>query len=261
MREMISSRCLDRIGTTDGKSVDLSDLRIRTKHVIEALQLFERDTFECWVHEDEPTMDGNADIWDHCLDAVRHCDILLVLFNGNAGFGKTKEQVGMCHAELAEALRTSAAKIRVIDIQKATVGELSESKERNRRFAEYMERQELPKRFATNDDEALRFLLDAQQDAVAAMVHLGVSNNRGWDTGAPLDWSHLDYAQRKKAMESVLLASLQSEGAEKADSACVFQVESHPIYFCCHAVPAAMTVAFPRGRWWAVPSSGIMNWP
>jgi hypothetical protein len=55
---MISSRCLDKIRTANGNSVDVSVLRVHTKGIIEAFQLFERDTFECWVHEDEPTMDG-----------------------------------------------------------------------------------------------------------------------------------------------------------------------------------------------------------
>jgi hypothetical protein len=228
---MISSRCLDKIRTANGNSIDVSALRIRTKGVIEAFKLFERDTFECWVHEDEPTLDGGADIWDHCLDAVRRCDILLVLDNGNAGWAKGTEQIGICHAELAEALRTNAAKVRVVDIQNAAASKLSGSKERNRRFAEYMERQELGKRLATNDDEALRFMLDALQDAVAAMVHLGVNNRRSWDTGAPLDWSRLDYARRKSAMENVLQASLKSEGAEDMGAACIHQIENEQVYF------------------------------
>src|SRR5271157_2353259 len=167
IRVMISSRCQDRIKKANGDSEEVSALRVRTKTVIEHFQLFERDTFECWVHEDEPTMDGSADIWDHCLDAVRRCDILLVLYNGNAGWGKGKEQIGICHAEIAEALRTNASKVRVVDIQQAAAGKTGGSKERNQRFAEYMERQELPRRFAKNDDEALRFMLDALQDAVA----------------------------------------------------------------------------------------------
>jgi hypothetical protein len=246
IRVMISSRCQDRIQKGDGGSVEISGLRVRAKTDIESFQLFERDTFECWVHEDEPTMDGSADIWDHCLDAVRRCDILLILYNGNAGWGKGEEQIGICHAELAEAQRTNPSKVRVVDIQKANVGKLGGNKQRNQRFAEYMERQELPRRFAKNDDEALRLMLDAMQDAVASMVHLGVNNSRGWDTGAPLDWSRLDYAKRKTAMETVLHASLRSEGAEDAGGACIHQVENEKVYFCCHAVPAAMTVPAAR---------------
>jgi hypothetical protein len=88
--------------------------------------------------------------------------------------------------------------------------------------------------------------LDALQDAVASMVHLGVNNSRGWDTGAPFDWSRLDYAQRKSAMETVLHASLRSEGAEKAGSARIHKLENERVFFCCHAVSAAMTVPAAR---------------
>lgn len=246
IRVMISSRCLDRMKTAADGTTGFSALRLRAKKVIEGFQLFERDTFECWVHEDEPALDGGADFWEKCLDAVRHADVLLVLYNGNAGFGKGDEQIGICHAELAEALRTNAAKVRITDVQNATSGELTGSKKRNKLFAEYVERQELGKRFATNDDEALRLMLDSLQDAVAAMVHLGLNNSRGWDTGAPLDWSRLDYWQRKSAMENILRVSLASEGAQDAGTGCVHKVEGQPVYFRYHAVPAAMTVASAR---------------
>jgi hypothetical protein len=246
IRVMVSSRCADSIHALAGGSIKISDLRLQTKKKIEDFRMFGRETFECWVHEDEPTMDGGTDIWDHCLDQVRRCDILLVLYNGNAGWGKGDEQVGICHAELAEALRTNAAKVRVIDIQKGTAGKLSGSADRNRRFAEYIDRQELGRRFAANEDEALHFMLDAIQDAVASMVHLGLQNSRRWDTGAPLDWTRLDYTQRKTAMERVLKSSLRTQGAKEADTGCVYTIESVSVYFCCHAVPAAMTVAAAR---------------
>jgi hypothetical protein len=246
IRVMISSRCADSIRALAGGSIKISDLRLQTKQKIEDFRMFGRETFDCWVHEDQPTMDGSADIWDHCLDQVRRCDILLVLYNGNAGWATGDEQVGICHAELAEALRTNAAKVRVIDIQKATAGKLTGSADRNRRFAEYIDRQELGRRFAANEDEALRLMQDAVQDAVASMVHLGLQNSRGWDTGAPLDWTRLDYTQRKAEMERVLKTSLRSEGAKEAETGCVHDIEGVSIYFCCHAVPAAMTVAAAR---------------
>jgi hypothetical protein len=109
-----------------------------------------------------------------------------------------------------------------------------------------VDRQELGRRFATTDDEALRFMLDALQDAVVAMVHLGLNNSRGRDTGAPLDWSRLDYERRKTAMEKVLHVSLQSEGAKEVGPACIHAIEGESVCFCCHAVPAAMTVATAR---------------
>jgi hypothetical protein len=87
---------------------------------------------------------------------------------------RAKSKSASAHAELAEALRVNASKVRIVDIQQAAAGKPGGSKERNHCFAEYVERQELGRRFARNDDEALRFMLDALQDAVASMVHLGV---------------------------------------------------------------------------------------
>ncbi len=249
IRVMISSRCSDSIRKAGGGSVKLSDLRIEAKRTIEAFRLFNRDTFECWVHEDEAALPGNADVWDQCLNAVGRCDVLLVLFNGNAGFGKSREGIGICHAELMAAMQTAAAKVRLIDVKReASIGKLTGDKERNSRFTRYLEGQEVGRRFAKDDQEALRFMLDALQDAVVEMVRLGGSETRRgrFDTGAPLDWSRLDYGQRKAAMEKVLNSSLKSEGAVPSGANCIHIVEGKQVLFCCHAVPAAMSVAAAR---------------
>jgi hypothetical protein len=235
---MISSRCNDSIRTANGGSVTLSEVRKAAKTAIESFQLFGHDTFECWVHEDEPSADGSADFWDQCLSEVRRRDVLLVLYNGNAGFGGGAENVGICHAELMAAMEIGGAKVRFIDLTRASAGRVTGDKARNKRFEEYVERLSVMRRFAENSEEALRLLQDALQDAVVNMVNLaGFESRKGrYDIGAPLDWSRLDYTLRKREMEKVLKSSLQEQAG----------IDGTAVYFACHAVPAAMAVAAAR---------------
>lgn len=61
-----------------------------------------------------PPSDAMDDSWEACLQAVRDCDVMLVLFNGNAGWAKRSGDIGICHAEYMEGLAISRGKVRLI---------------------------------------------------------------------------------------------------------------------------------------------------
>jgi hypothetical protein len=243
---MISSRCEDLIRAAgDKRSVKLTDVRRRAKMAVEEAQLFGHTTFECWIHEDAPALPGDGDAWDKCMEQVRQCHIVVMLYNGNAGFTLDPEGVGICHAEMMTALESVPGKLRVIDLTKATVGSISGNKGVNRRFAEYFKSQDLAVRFAKDDEEALKLIRDVVQDAVIYLTDRGAKGVRkaGYAIGAPLDWSRYDYARRKQAIESVLIKAL---GGNSALQGVVREIRGAPVYFLCHAVPAPMSVAAAR---------------
>lgn len=248
IRVMISSRCDDKLRRPDGRTTRMSELRIEAKARIESFELFGQPSFECWVHEDEPAMDATADFWDQCLKRVRWSDVVLALYNGNAGFGKQHSDIGICHAELAAALNTAPGRVRIIDVQQANAAPPKESTKRNQRFREYLDRQAIGMRFAADTDEALQLLLEALQDAVVELVRQGSASARKgrFDTGAPLDWSRLDFAARKAAMERVVAARLEEDSATSAGPGYVRVVDDVPVLFCCHAIPAGMGIASAR---------------
>jgi len=246
IRIMISSRCNDKIKSSGG-TITISELRVRAKKKIEEFQVFGHDSFDCWIHEDAPPLDAAADAWDQCEKLVRENDIILVLYNGNAGSATNGGGIGICHVELMTAIEAAAERVRMIDIQQANAGALA-GKQRDKRFQDYVAGLKRPTRFAKNDEETLQLMLDAIQDAVVDMVHdSSLSGRKGrYDSGGPLDWSRLDFASRKAAMEAVLGGSLKDAGAQSAGSAYVRRVKGVPVLFCCHAVPAAMSVAAAR---------------
>jgi hypothetical protein len=81
---MISSRCDDffPVGQADRR---LSDVRRELKAEIEAMEIAGRKAFEVWINEVTPPQGGTWDSWEVCLRAVKDCDILLAITNGNAG--------------------------------------------------------------------------------------------------------------------------------------------------------------------------------
>jgi hypothetical protein len=245
---MISSRCEDKIRKVGGGSVKLTDVRKRAKKSIESALLFGYETFDCWIHEDKPALPADANAWEKCLSQVKRCHILVILYNGNAGFGRSSEDIGICHAELMAALNTGPGKVRLIDVSKAAVGDIAGDPDRNKRFVDYVESQDLARRFADNDDEALKLIVEAVQDAVIFLTDKGANSLRvgRYATGAPLDWSRLDYAQRKSAIEAVLRQTMHPKGSSDETEICTRNINGVPIYFACHAVPAGMNVAAAR---------------
>jgi len=105
IKVMLSSRCNDRFPTDSDQT--LSNIREQLKREIEGTKLFGKQVFEVWINEDAPPADGMQDSWDACLQAVRDCDVLLVLSNGNAGWASGDGDIGICHAEYMEGLAST----------------------------------------------------------------------------------------------------------------------------------------------------------
>lgn len=91
IKVMLSSRCMDPFPTDSG--ITLTDLRRELKADIESVQILGRKLFEVWINEDAPPAEGTQDSWEACLKAVRDCDVLIVLSNGNAGWAAGDQDI------------------------------------------------------------------------------------------------------------------------------------------------------------------------
>lgn len=244
---MISSRCRDDFPV--GSSSNLSDLRRELKREIEAERTFGRKVFEVWINEDAPPAEGTQDSWDTCLKAVRECDILIVLSNGNAGWALGDKDVGICHAEYMEGLRSAQAKVRLISLPqvKDITGVAGE---RNRRFQQYLNSQTAFRGGDVNTvEDAKKRVYEAVADAVISLAQRGVQSaaSTRFDTGAALDWTRLDFRHRKLAMEETLTSSLSGIARAKSmDDGVVVPIGGKSIAIIPHAIPAAFTVAAAR---------------
>ena len=82
------------------------------------------------------------DSWDVCIQAVKDCDLLVAISNGNAGWARDGGDIGICHAELMTGLSQAAGKVRLIALEDIVVKNTPEGA-RNRRFQEYVKSQSL----------------------------------------------------------------------------------------------------------------------
>jgi hypothetical protein len=248
IKVMLSSRCNDRFPIDSDHT--LSSIREQLKREIEGTKLFGRQVFEVWINEDAPPADAMDDSWDTCLQAVRDCDVMLVLSNGNAGWAKRAGDIGICHAEYMEGLATTRGKVRLIAMPNIPVGEGQDAETaRNKLFQDFVSLQTPFRGGPVSSVEQLRTRVhEALLDALVVLTQRGVTAaaSTRFDMGQALDWTRLDFRQRKRAMESVLLRALTGTDAPSSETAVVVPIAGAKVAVLVHAIPAAFTVAAAR---------------
>jgi hypothetical protein len=259
IRVMLSSRNRDLIPDGMGGVVALGDVRAGLKEELERHRLFGHPLLEVWINEEAGAEAGSADIWDHCMKQVDEADVVVVLYNGEAGWGTESGEVGICHAEMQRVLDRSPSKLRVVALRFPSdpalgltgPGEAAGKSAPNREF----------------DKEVSRFFSDQAVDSptlaeavklavVKSVVELAKSGSAegrkgGYSLGAPLDWSRLTYQQRKRRMELVMRSYLTSPshgavGDPEAADPLRLTLDAEVLVLAIHAVPAGFGTAEAR---------------
>jgi hypothetical protein len=104
IKVMISSRCTDRIPLGNGSSVRLTDLREAIKERLQDEMLCKERIFRVDITPEHPASGADDSFWAQCLRVVREADIVLVLYNGDAGYAHPRGHLGICEAEYNEAM-------------------------------------------------------------------------------------------------------------------------------------------------------------
>jgi len=247
IKVMISSRCNDPFPA--GSPQTLSAAREQLKLDLEGAMLFGRQLFDVWINELAAPASATQDSWETCLKEVRDCDILIILANGNAGWAEAGGDIGICHAEAKEGLDRSRSKVRLISLGNIPTRSGANG-DRDRRFQDYLARQTLFRGGEVTTLDALKTRTrEAVRDALVALTQQGVwdAGSARFDMGQALDWSRLDFRQRKSAMEEVLKQAIagRQDSASVADGV-ILPLAGRRVLFVAHAVPAALSVAAAR---------------
>jgi hypothetical protein len=174
--------------------------------------------------------------------------VLLVLYNGNAGWSKMSGGVGICHAELKHGLDTAPGKVRLIRIG-SDVDVRAPSGKANDQFREFVDRQALFRGSATSIDELMELSEQTILHALADLVGLGVREARrgNFYSGDALEWSKLDYRERQMRIKEVLLEALVTAGAKRLnDHQLIHTVNDSHLFLVVDAVPAALSIGAAR---------------
>jgi hypothetical protein len=250
LRVMISSRCLDSFPSNQEETT-LSDVRKKLKADIEVMEIAGKKAFEVWINEDTDPQGGTWDSWDVCMQAVKEADILLVLSNGYAGWAKSGEDIGICHAEMMTALSIAPAKVRLIDLGKVSISK-DENGKRDKNFQDYIDKQSLFRggNVKTVGDLKNR-VNEALHDCVIKLSQSGVSlaSKGKFHSGSALDWSRLDFQKRQQEMAAVLEKSLKGRaGSKEVDGQILIALDKPNTLVRAHAIPAALTVAAAKEK-------------
>lgn len=247
---MLSSRCSDPVPFGGGMG-SMADVRMAIKNKLEGLVLFGMQVFKVWVHENEAVESGDKKAWDLCIDRAKRANIFLMLYNGNAGWPGTldqyPDQLGICYAELAAAYSKAASKVRSIQFPPS-----GEDNEPNRRFRNYVGRQQILGPQVQTGEEAIE---KAGEIAVAALLSLaragvGVSSAGSFYTGEALEWTRLDFQGRRKVTTDAAVKFLgRRHGAEllvERQTTVVVPLAGGQVAFVCDCIPSALTTAAAR---------------
>lgn len=252
IRVMLSSRCKDRFSSEEPTL--LTDIRRALKKSIEEAQLFGFKPFEVWINEDASASDHMADSWDFCLKQARECDVMIVLYNGHAGWAKSGEDVGVCHAEYAEAVKAAPAKVRLIEMPPTKPTKDKAQIARNERFRVYQQQAAAFRGGEVTTTGGLTTAVHAALfDAVLSQTRRGAESSKGgrFDLGPALEWSRLDYAGRRAAMQAELRMALEGRvnlkvTGDASTAGPLVQIGGHSILVRTHAIPAAFSVPAAR---------------
>jgi hypothetical protein len=248
LRVMISSRCLDYFpyGQTTTR---LSEIRRELKAEIEAIEVFGKKVFEVWINEEASPQGGTWDSWDVCMKAVKECDVLLAISNGNAGWADAAGAIGICHAELMTALSIAPAKVRLVALDNIPITN-NDDGARNQRFQEFVSKQSLFRGGTVNAIDDLKSRSkEALHDALIVLAQAGVreASKGKFHSGQALDWSHLDFTAREREMCRVLRDAMLGRSGSIEDAGRLFvRLAGQEILFMPHAIPAALSVGPAR---------------
>lgn len=237
---MISSRC-DPYEAADHR-VDLPQIRLAIQRSLEGARLLSQQLYDVFCHENRP-VDNHDPVWQTCLNEARSTDILLVLFNHHSGGGR-EAGLGICWAEINEAVQHQRSKVRVIAIPRD-----EDSNDSDARFIAFMKRNFNYTSASTTE----KIVLAATEHVFAATVMLAKdatkkSLSKTHSSGQALEWSRLDYHDRTIRLLDAAERNIHNlPNAKPVQVSARRLVKQGGILYECHAVPDRLTVAQARG--------------
>lgn len=244
---MLSSRCNDRFPA--GSDQTLSSIRAQLKREIEGTTLFGKQLFEVWINEDAPQPMACRTVgtlvykpcaiamccW--CCPMAMPAGPVVTVTSASAMRSTWKglpPRAGRCASSPCRIFRSViAGKLRQHVISASR--RLSRNRPRSGGMVSTVEQLR---------DRVQEALLDA----VVVLTQRGVTAaaSSRFDMGQALDWTRMDFRQRKRAMETVLLQALTGGEAPVGDAYAIVPMADVNIAVFVHAIPAAFTVAAAR---------------
>jgi hypothetical protein len=184
-------------------------------------------------------------------------DVIVVLYNGQAGWTRDPAGVGICHAELQRAWDLYPSKLRLIHLRfppsealgLKSPADVARQNRANREFAAFIDRMTLMAGQATDRESLEAQVRLAIAKAIMDLVALGTREGRRgrYHLGSPLDWSRLSYGERKSALERTVREYLRdAHGGTDDGAGLTIALAAQKVLCLVHDVPAGFGIAEAR---------------
>lgn len=198
----------------------LGELRKFLRDRLEAETLFEEKIWDVIINETDFDSPIGRNAFDNCMQNLRESNVIIILFNGETGWGIDQESNGMCHEEFLIAANEYAGMAFALDLRtyfnQNNNGPLAE---KNRNFA--LDVQDSFDHMVSPDDSIMTVNGLFEFILIQVKRYLLVSIRSSFKTqkrivsassvfGATLDWSKLNYLEREERLKTELAKSFSA---------------------------------------------------
>lgn len=238
---MVSSRSNTKVfGGTP-----LSAIRERLRERLEGLALAGNRVFDVWIHERDVAPSARRSILEASLEQVAKADVVLVLYTGEAGSAAGDAEIGICHAELREALARRREIVTVVALD--PIPEPRSSKDKA--FQAFVAKQQLLVQRARDEAELFEVAARVVHQRVAELAKRGAGTGTGRvDRGTALDWARMQPAQRGRAMKQALRDAVGGVETGADADVRVATLADAPLLLRLAAAPLPLANAAARDR-------------
>jgi len=244
---MISSRCKTKI-KDDSDKISLSDIRKGIVEVLQSETLFDTNIYQVWVSEDPRDTSALESSWEECMSQVDKADILLCIYTGEGGWAKEKGDIGICQGEMETGINKEPAKVFIINAEKAIASKINKTDPVNKRMKEYVLKINRFYNEAFSKEDIINIAKEIIGQATINLAKLGksVARRGKYNFGEALDWSRMNFAERKFSIENEITKQFLQSGSTETDKCIVYTLYRKKYLFKIHGIPSGMSVSAAR---------------
>lgn len=220
----------------------LTEIRQYIRENLEEETVLGEKAFDVITNETSFKGNFSKDAFDNCLETMRSCNIIIILYNGEAGWSANDIPTnGICHEEFLLAVNEFSGMTWAMDISQYFKLPVGPEKEKNDAFSSDINRsfrhmERISKTtIADLEKTVLKQIKGYILDAIEKSFETRKEEVLGLNIfGETLDWSKLNYSERQEAILSKLTSAfVKITGLESVIKA-------------FHAIPDNMSVADAR---------------
>lgn len=241
----LSSKVTPVFENIDVKDYSLEKLRKFIKSEFESVEFLGEKIFSIITNEEGFESSFTADAFDTCIKNIKNCDLIIILYNGDAGWAPDGDDKanGICHEEFLTAVQDLPSMTKGINISSyfKNINYKDDQKARNKKFEEDLNSYYRFIEFSTSKtkNEIELFIKNLISGYIKTAIDSAFKAQKEVDAvktifGKTLDWTKLTYIQRSIEIKS---HSEKSFNSIFNDTICKF-----------HAIPDNMSISDARNE-------------